>query len=54
MFYISPWAGFELTASVVIGTDYIGKCKYNYHTNTATTAPFSEKEIMILINKQTW
>jgi len=24
---------------VVIGTDYIGSCKSNYHTITATTAP---------------
>jgi len=26
MFYISPWSRFELTASVAIGTDYIGSC----------------------------
>ena len=34
----SPWSGFELT-SVVIDTDYIGSCKSNYHTITATTDP---------------
>ena len=39
MLYPSPWSIFELT-SVVIGTDCIGSCKSNYHTTTATTAPF--------------
>jgi hypothetical protein len=29
---------FELTTSVVIGIDYIGSCKSNYNTITATTA----------------
>jgi hypothetical protein len=28
--YTSPWAGFELTTSVVIGTDCLGSCKSNY------------------------
>ena len=37
--YTSPWTGFELTALVVIGTDYSGSCKSKYHTNTATTTP---------------
>jgi len=32
-------AGFELTTLVVIGTDYTGSCKSNYHTITTTTAP---------------
>ena len=27
-------ARFELTTLVVIGTDCIGNCKYNYHTTT--------------------
>ena len=36
MLYTSPWSRFELTTSVVIGTDYIGSCKSNYHTITAT------------------
>jgi hypothetical protein len=31
--------GFELTTLVVIGTDCIGSCKFNYHTITTTTAP---------------
>jgi hypothetical protein len=30
---------FELTTSVVIGTDCIGSCKSKYHTITATKAP---------------
>jgi len=29
-----PWSRFELTTSVVIGTDCIGSCKSNYHTIT--------------------
>ena len=39
MLYTSPWSRFELTTSVVIGTDCIGSCKSKYHTITATTAP---------------
>jgi hypothetical protein len=30
------WAGFKLATLVVIGTDYTGSCKSNYHTITAT------------------
>ena len=37
--YTSPWAGFELTTSVVIGIDCICSCKSNYHTIIITTAP---------------
>jgi hypothetical protein len=37
------WAGFELTILVVIGTDYTGSCKSNYHAITATTVPDSLK-----------
>ena len=29
-------AGFELTTLVVIGIDYIGSCRSNYHTTTTT------------------
>jgi len=29
---------------VVIGTDYIGHCKSNYHANTATTGIARERE----------
>ena len=39
MFYTSPWSSFELTTSVVVGTDCIGSCKSNYHMITAMTAP---------------
>ena len=37
MLYTSPWSKFELTTSVVIGTESIGKS--NYHAITSTTAP---------------
>ena len=40
MLYTSPWAGFEPTTSMRKGTDCIGSCKSNYHTITATSAPF--------------
>ena len=33
------WAGFELTTLLVMGTDWIGNCKSNYHTITTTTIP---------------
>ena len=36
--YNSPWSRFELTTSVVIGTDCIRSCKSNYHKITATPA----------------
>ena len=39
LLYTSPWSKFELTTSVVIGTDCIGSCKSTYHTITTTTAP---------------
>ena len=32
MLYTSPWSRFELTTSVVLDTDCIGSCKFNYHT----------------------
>ena len=38
MLYISPWSRFELTTSVMIGTDCMGSGKSNYHTITDTTA----------------
>ena len=31
------WAGLELTILVMIGTNCIGSCKFNYHTITTTT-----------------
>jgi len=36
---VSFICGFELTTSVVIGTDCMGRCKSNYHAITATKAP---------------
>ena len=38
MLYTSPWSRFNLTTSVVIGTDCIGSCKSNYHMIMATMA----------------
>jgi hypothetical protein len=38
MLYTSPWSRFELK---MMGTDCIGSCKFNYHTITTTTAPWS-------------
>ena len=35
------WVGFELTALVVIGTDFTSSYKSDYHTITTTTAPKS-------------
>jgi hypothetical protein len=32
-------AGFELITLVLIGTDYIGSCKSNYHMIMTTMAP---------------
>jgi len=49
MLCISPWSRFEFTTSVMIGTDYIGSCKSNYHTATATTATCT-----FSINSLTW
>jgi hypothetical protein len=39
MLYTSHWSRFELKTSVVIVTDCIDSCKFNYHTITATTTP---------------
>ena len=50
MLYTSPWSRFELTTSVVIGTDCIGSCKSNYHTITATTTIWNYNDY-ININK---
>ena len=37
--YTPPLLMFELTTSVVIGTDCIGSCKFNYHAIMAFTVP---------------
>jgi hypothetical protein len=39
MLYTLPCSRLEHTTSVMIGTDCIGRCKSNYHTIAATTAP---------------
>jgi len=35
----TSWTGFELVTLVVMGADYAGRCKSNYHTIATTTAP---------------
>ena len=37
--YISPWTGIGLTTLVLIDTECIGICKYNYRTITTTRVP---------------
>ena len=39
--YTSPWTRFDLKTLVVIGTDYIGSYKSNYHTIMTTTVLYS-------------
>jgi hypothetical protein len=41
-----PWAGFELTTLVVIGTNCTGICEFNYHTITTTIAPINNLELI--------
>jgi hypothetical protein len=41
------WAGFELTMLAVIGTDYTGSCKPNYHAITTTKTPEMSQKITI-------
>ena len=48
------WSRFELTTSVVIGTDCIGNCNSNYNPITATTASLSIFSILYIIHKQTF
>jgi hypothetical protein len=38
---------------VVMGTDYIGSCKSNYHTITATTVPERTSKIIIQLQCNT-
>ena len=45
--YTTPWVGFELKVSVVIGIDCTGNCKSHYHTITTTTVPFSCMNIIL-------
>ena len=48
MLYTSPWSRFELTTSVVIGTDCICSFKSNYHTITATTLPRKIRDLLFM------
>ena len=56
MLYTSPWSRFELTTSVVIGTDCIGSCK----SNTIGSRPWQSfpsrfcQPKMISDNTQMW
>jgi hypothetical protein len=45
-----PWAGFELTTLMVIGTDCINSCKSNYHTTTTTTVPLLSYEYIFVVS----
>ena len=45
------WAGFELTTSMVIGTDCIGSWKSKYHTNTRGPCWFVVIIISIIVFK---
>ena len=40
----TPWAGFELTTLLVIGTDCISSCRSKYRTITTTTTPYPKRE----------
>jgi hypothetical protein len=42
------WAGFKLTALVVIGSYYVGSCKSNYHAITTAKAPWIPLKISCL------
>jgi hypothetical protein len=53
MLYTSPWSRFELTTWVVIGTDWIGSCKSDCHTITATTAPLKWHSQTLVENRNT-
>ena len=50
MLYTSIWSRFQFTTSVVIGTDCIVSCNYNYHTIMTMMAPdiLCVKSIFIL------
>jgi len=46
----SPWAGLELTTSVVIGTDCIDSCTSNYHTITAMASVWIRTFVLYILN----
>ena len=48
--YTLPWTGFELTTSVVIGTDCMGSYKSNYHAiMTMTTVSISTLFCLLML-----
>ena len=52
MLYTSPWSRFELTTSVVIGTDCIGSCKSNYHAIMVMSTPKWNQKWQFIVNIQ--
>ena len=46
--------GFKLTTLVVIGTDCIGSCKFNYHTITITMVPSLFIEVPVVSKISNW
>ena len=53
MLYTSPLSRFELTISVVIGSDWIGSCISNYHTITATNADWNYQDYRTMTSEMT-
>jgi hypothetical protein len=49
MLYTSPWSRFELTTSVVIGTDSIDSCKSNYQPEYQRKHKCKDKSLLIKI-----
>ena len=47
--YTLPWAWFELSTLVVIGTDCLGSCKFNYYTITTMMAPDNFEDYTLII-----
>ena len=45
--HTSPWKRFILTTLVVIGTDWTGSCKSNYHTITRSPQNIVESSIIL-------
>jgi hypothetical protein len=41
-------SGLELTTLVVIDTDCIGSCKFNYHTITTMTTPYNNYNLVFV------
>ena len=51
MLHTSPWTGFKLTTSVMIGTYCIGSCKSNYHTILTIMAIWEILKLLILFKQ---